>query len=137
MHVGMTDHVVAAGTPGEVFEPRQTTHGFQYARIEGHPGRLTPDDVTGVVVHTDLRRTGWFRCSDERLNRFHDITEWSFRDNACEIPTDCPSANGPGGPATGSCSSRRAAFLYDVAGFSLKWLRDLAAEQLENGCVTN
>ena len=29
------------------------------------------------------------------------------------------------------------AFLYDVAGFSLKWLRDLAAEQLENGCVTN
>ena len=36
--VGMIDRVVAAGTPGEVFEPRQTTHGFQYARIEGHPG---------------------------------------------------------------------------------------------------
>ena len=28
--------------------------------IEGHPDDLTPDDVTGVVVHTDLRRTGWF-----------------------------------------------------------------------------
>ena len=92
MDVGMIDRVVAAGTPGEVFEPRQTTHGFQFARIEGHPDRLTPDDVTGVVVHSDLRRTGWFRCSDERLNRFHDITEWSFRDNACEIPDGLPPA---------------------------------------------
>ena len=39
MKVGMTDHVVAAGTPGEVFEPRHTTHGFR-SRIEGHPNRL-------------------------------------------------------------------------------------------------
>ena len=29
------------------------------------------------------------------------------------------------------------AFLYDVAGFSLKWLRDLAAEQLDDGRITN
>ena len=28
---------------------------------------LSADDVRGVVVHTDLRRTGWFTCSDERL----------------------------------------------------------------------
>jgi alpha-L-rhamnosidase len=30
-----------------------------------------------------------------------------------------------------------AALLYDVMGFSLKWLRDLAADQLADGCVTN
>ncbi len=137
MYVGMTDHVVAAGTPGEVFEPRHTTHGFQYARIEGHPGRITPDDVTGVVVHTDLRRTGWFRCSDERLNRFHDITEWSFRDNACEIPTDCPQRERAGWSGDWQLFIPTGAFLYDVAGFSLKWLRDLAAEQLDDGRITN
>ena len=135
--VGMIDHVVAAGTPGEVFEPRQTTHGFQFARIEGHPGPLTVDDVTGVVVHTDLRRTGWFRCSDERLNRFHDITDWSFRDNACEIPTDCPQRERAGWAGDWQLFIPTAAFLYDVAGFSLRWMRDLAAEQLDNGCVTN
>ena len=137
MYVGMTDHVVAAGTPGEVFEPRHTTHGFQYARIEGHPGRITTDDVTGVVVHTDLRRTGWFRCSDERLNRFHDITEWSFRGNACEIPTDCPQRERAGWTGDWQLFIPTGAFLYDVAGFSLKWLRDLAAEQLDDGRVTN
>jgi alpha-L-rhamnosidase len=135
--VGMIDHVVAAGTPGEVFEPRQTTHGFRFARIEGHRGPLTPEDVTGVVVHTDLRRTGWFRCSDERLNTLHDITDWSFRDNACEIPTDCPQRERAGWAGDWQLFIPTAAFLYDVAGFSLKWLRDLAAEQLDNGCVTN
>jgi alpha-L-rhamnosidase len=135
--VGMVDHVVSAGLPGEVFEPRQTTHGFQFVRIDGHPGPLTPDDVLGVVVHTDLRRTGWFRCSDDRINALHDITDWSFRDNACEIPTDCPQRERAGWTGDWQLFIPTAAFLYDVAGFSLKWLRDLAAEQLENGCVTN
>jgi alpha-L-rhamnosidase len=55
---GMIDRVTSAGRGGDVFEPRHTTHGFRYIRVEGHPGDLTAGDVTGVVVHTDMRRTG-------------------------------------------------------------------------------
>ena len=88
----------------------------------GHPHRLTPDDATGVVVHTDLRRTGWFRCSDDRLNRFHEIADWSFRDNACDIPTDCPHRERSGWTGDWQIFLPSAAFLYDVAGFSVKWL---------------
>jgi alpha-L-rhamnosidase len=131
------DVVTAAGDVGEVFEPRHTTHGFQYVRLEGHPRRLTPDDLSGVVVHTDLRRTGWFRCSDQRLNRLHEIAEWSFRDNACDIPTDCPQRERQGWTGDWQLFTPTAALIYDVMGFSLKWLRDLAAEQLPDGCVTN
>ena len=87
---GQVDSVVSAGVPGDVFEPRHTTHGFRYVRIEGHPGELTADDVRGVVVHTDLRRTGWFASSDERLDRFHEAAVWSFRPNSFDTPTDCP-----------------------------------------------
>ena len=90
-----------------------------------------------MVVHTDLRRTGWFRCSDERLNRLHDITEWSFRDNACEIPTDCPQRERAGWTGDWQLFVPTGAFLYDVAGFSLKWLRDVAAEQLPDGRIIN
>jgi alpha-L-rhamnosidase len=132
-----TDRVVSAGRAGDAFEPRHTTHGFRYARVEGRSGRLTPDDVSGVVVHTDLRRTGWFRCSDESLNRLHDIVEWSFRDNACDIPTDCPQRERSGWTGDWQIFVPTAACLYDVAGFSLKWLRDLASDQMPNGCVTN
>jgi alpha-L-rhamnosidase len=137
LHVGQIDRVISAGRSGEVFEPRHTTHGFQYVRIEGHPGRLTPDDVTGVVVHSDLRRAGWFRCSDQRVNRFHEITDWSFRGNACEVPTDCPQRERAGWTGDYQVFIPSAAFLYDVAGFSQKWLRDLVADARPDGCVCN
>ena len=129
--------VVSAGRDGDTFEPRHTTHGFQYVQIDGHPHRLTPDDVIGVVVHTDLRRTGWFRCSDERVNRFHEIADWSFRENACDVPTDCPDRERAGWTGDWQVFLPSAAFLYDVAGFSRKWLRDLAVEQRADGCVLN
>ncbi|MBL8775001.1 MAG: family 78 glycoside hydrolase catalytic domain [Acidimicrobiales bacterium] len=131
------DQVASAGVPGDVFEPRHTVHGFQYVRVEGHPGPLTPDDAVGVVVHTDLERTGWFRCSDDRINRLHEIATWSFRDNACDIPTDCPHRERSGWTGDWQLFLPSAAFLYDVAGFSTKWLRDLAAEQLPDGLLPN
>jgi alpha-L-rhamnosidase len=134
---GQVDSVVSAGVPGDVFEPRRTTHGFQYVRIEGHPGDLTVDDVRGVVVHTDMRRTGTFACSDERVNRFHEAAVWSLRGNACDVPTDCPHRER--GPWTGDWQLYvpTAAFLYDVAGFSTKWLRDVAMDQWPDGTIAN
>ncbi|MGY1787098.1 family 78 glycoside hydrolase catalytic domain [Geodermatophilus sp. SYSU D00698] len=134
---GQVDVVVSAGVPGEVFEPRRTTHGFRYVRVEGHPRDLTPDDVRGVVVHTDLRRTGWFSSSDERLDRFHEAAVWSFRDNACDIPTDCPHRERHGWTGDWQLYVPTAAFLYDVAGFSTKWLRDVVADQWPDGTVAN
>jgi alpha-L-rhamnosidase len=134
---GMTDTVTSAGHDGDVFEPRHTTHGFQFVGVDGHRGELTPDDITGVVVHTDLTTTGSFHCSDDRLNRLHEICDWSFRGNACEIPTDCPQRERSGWTGDWQVFVPTAAFLYDVAGFSIKWLRDVVAEQLPNGCITN
>ena len=90
--VGQVDEVVSAGVEGDVFEPRFTTHGFQYVRIEGHPDPLAAEDVTGVVVHSDLRRTGWFACSDERINRLHEAAVWSLRGNMCDDPHRLPPA---------------------------------------------
>jgi alpha-L-rhamnosidase len=133
---GQVDTVDTSGHPGEMFEPRHTTHGFRYARIEGLRN-VTEADVTAVVVHTDLRRTGTFTCSDPRINRLHEIADWSFRGNACDIPTDCPTRERAGWTGDWMLFVPTAAFLYDVAGFSIKWLRDLAADQWDNGCLNN
>jgi len=134
---GQVDQVVSAGILGDVFEPRHTTHGFRYVRIDGHPRDLTPGDVRGVVVHTDMRRTGWFSCSDERVGRLHDAAVWSLRDNACDIPTDCPHRERAGWTGDWQLYLPTAAFLFDVAGFSAKWLRDVAADQWPDGTVSN
>jgi len=134
---GQIDRVISAGAPGETFEPRRTTHGFRYVRIDGHPDRLSVDDVRGVVVHTDLRRTGWFACSDDRINRLHQAALWSLRGNACDIPTDCPHRERAGWTGDWQLYVPTAAFLYDVAGFSAKWLRDVAVDQWPDGTVAN
>lgn len=129
-----TDVVISAGD-GSAFEPRHSTKGFQYVRIEGHSGHLDPETVTSVVVHTDLLRIGSFECSDERINRLHRAADWSFRGNACEIPTDCPTRERSGWTGDWQIYVDTAAYLYDVTDFSVKWLRDLAAEQRDDGAV--
>ena len=134
---GQVDRVVSGGRPGETFEPRHTTHGFQYVRVEGHPRELGAEDLRGVVVHTDMTRTGWFRCSDERINRLHESCLWSLRGNICDVPTDCPTRERAGWTGDWQIFVPTAAFLYDVAGFSTKWLRDVAAEQWASGLVAN
>jgi alpha-L-rhamnosidase len=131
-----TDLVTSAGD-GAAFEPRHSTKGFRYVRIEGHPGPLTRTSVVSVVVHSDLRRIGGFSCSDDRLNRLHAAAEWSFRGNACGIPTDCPHRERAGWTGDWQVFVPTAAYLYDVHDFSARWLEDLAAEQWNDGTVLN
>ena len=132
-----TDRVVAAGHADEVFEPRHSTRGFQFVAVDGLTVPLTVDDVVGVVVHTDLDRVGSFDCSDERVNAVHRIAEWSFRGNACDLPTDCPTRERAGWTGDWQIYVETASFLYDVGGFSDKWLRDLAADQRPDGRIPN
>jgi alpha-L-rhamnosidase len=134
--LGQVDEVVP-GSGGTVFEPRFTTHGFRYVRIEGHPGPLASDDVTGVVVHSNLRRIGWFSCSDERVNRLHDAVVWSLRSNICDIPTDCPQRERAGWTGDWQVFAPTAAYLYDVLAFTRKWLGDVVLDQRADGCVAN
>jgi alpha-L-rhamnosidase len=132
---GQVDEVISAGRPGDVFEPRHTTHGFRYVQVEGLSGTLAAEDITAVVVHTPLERTGWFECSDPRLNALHDAISWSFRGNACDVPTDCPQRERSGFTGDWQVFVDTAALMFEVAAFSDKWLRDLAADQWPDGRV--
>ena len=134
--LGQVDKVVPAGD-GDVFEPRFTTHGFRYVRIQGQPGPFGPHDVTGVVVHSDLRRLGWFSCSDDRVSRLHEAVVWSLRSNMCDIPTDCPQRERAGWTGDWQIFAPTAAYLYDVLAFSRKWLGDVSLDQRADGCVAN
>lgn len=134
---GQVDEVVASGAAGEVFEPRHTTHGFQFVSVQGLKTDLQAGDITACLVQTDLEPLGTFTCSDERLDRLHEIVQWSFRDNACEVPTDCPQREKAGWTGDWQLFVPTAAYLFDVVGFSRKWLRDVRADQWENGVIAN
>ncbi|WP_106401509.1 alpha-L-rhamnosidase [Actinocorallia populi] len=125
------DRYTLRGGGPETWEPRFTFHGFRYAEIDG-----PFDEVAAVVVHSDMRRTGWFDCSDQRVGKLHANTVWSMRDNFVGVPTDCPQRDERMG-WTGDINAfgPTAAFLYDVRGVLGSWLDDLAAEQRELGYV--
>ncbi|MCD9878454.1 glycoside hydrolase family 78 protein [Streptomyces guryensis] len=126
-----TDRYVLRGdAEAEEWEPRFTFHGFRYAELEGWPGELGLGDIAAVVLHSDLRRTGWFACSDPSLERLHENVVWSMRGNFLDVPTDCPQRDERlGWTGDAQVFAPTAAFLYDVRDFLASWLRDLAAEQ--------
>lgn len=130
------DEVVSAGS-GEVFEPRHTVHGFQYARISRDGGPFDPSTAQMRVVQTDLRRTASFESSDADLNRLHDIADWSFRGNAVDVPTDCPTRERLAWTGDFQVFAPTAARLYDVLGFTRKWLQSVRDDQLDDGRIAN
>lgn len=132
-----TDTYVLAGAPGgEAWEPRFTFHGFRYVDVEGWPGPLDPADLTAIVVHSDMRRTGWFESSHSGLDQLHRNVVWSMRDNFVGVPTDCPQRDERAG-WTGDINAfgSTAAFLYDVRSILGSWLEDLALDQKTEGSV--
>jgi len=131
------DVVTSAGLEGDFFEPKFTTHGFQFVRLEGFVGDLTEDDIEAVVVHTDLRRIGHFSSSDERLTWLHEAAVWSFRSNACDLPTDCPHRERAGWSGDWQIFVSTAAYLYDIDTFSRKWLADACIDQQPSGLIVN
>ena len=63
-----TDTFVLSGTGVDEFEPTLTFHGFRYAEVSGWPGELRPEDLEAVVVHSAIRPTFDFECSEPLVN---------------------------------------------------------------------
>lgn len=123
------------GAERETYEPRFTFQGFRYIRLFGF-GEIQVDDFTGVVLHTDMAKTGTFECSDPLINQLQHNIEWGLKGNFLDVPTDCPQRDERlGWTGDAQMFIRTAVYLYQVAPFFTKWSRDLAADQGEDGGV--
>jgi alpha-L-rhamnosidase len=131
-----TDHYTTKGGGEEIYEPRFTFHGFRYLELRDYPGTPTVDDVTGIVMHSDMAATGSFECSDAMINKLQSNIVWSQRGNFLDIPTDCPQRDERlGWTGDAQVFIRTAAFNMDVANFFTKWLQDVADSQGEDGRI--
>ncbi|RSL85995.1 hypothetical protein CEP52_015960 [Fusarium oligoseptatum] len=117
------------GGPTKGLEAKFTFFGFRYAEINGYDD-VSLEDFTGIVIASNLRRTGTFESSHTMLNRLHENTIWSMRGNFISIPTDCPQRDEKLG-WTGDIQvfSPVANFLFDTSAFLGSWLRDLDVDQ--------
>jgi alpha-L-rhamnosidase len=124
------------GGGAETFEPHFTFQGFRYVAVDGYPGSLTLDSLTGIVVHSDMARAGEFETSKPLVNALQHNIVWGQNGNFVDVPTDCPQRDERlGWMGDAQVFSATAMFNRDVAGFFTKWLRDVAADQHESGSV--
>lgn len=119
-----------------VYHPHFTFQGFRYVRIDEWPDGEPIRNIQAVAIHSDMKRTGWFQCSNPQLNTLYENIIWGQRGNFVDIPTDCPQRDermGWTGDAEVFC--RAASYNFDVEKFFRKWLRDLKSEQRPAGDI--
>lgn len=120
----------------QCYKPHHTFMGFRYIRLDEAPEYISPECFKAVVVHSNIRRTGFFECSNPKLNKLFSNVLWGQRDNFLDIPTDCPQRDERlGWTGDAQIFVRTAAYNFNVQRFFKKWLRDLAASQRYDGGV--
>lgn len=137
-HAKQTVTYVCKGGGEEQYEPHFSFQGFRYVKVVGWPKEVAFDAerFTGHVIHTDMAASGTFECSHPLLNKLQQNIVWGQRGNFLDVPTDCPQRDERlGWTGDAQVFIRTAAFNYEVALFFTKWLRDLKADQHENGGV--
>ncbi|MBQ3098607.1 MAG: family 78 glycoside hydrolase catalytic domain [Kiritimatiellae bacterium] len=126
-------------SPGEgetVFEPRFTFHVFRYVQIAGLSAAPSANDFEALAWSADVKDCSSFTCSNEKLNRLHEICRRTFRANLQSVQSDCPGREkfGYGGDIAGSAESFRVN--WSMAPFYRKVIRDFLDEAAEDGIFT-
>ena len=85
-----TDIYICKGSGKEVWEPRFTYHGFRYVQIEGVSKKPNENQFIGWLVRSDVERIGSFKCSDDLINSFYEVSMWTIEDNLQGLLSDCP-----------------------------------------------
>jgi len=131
-----TNTYILKGGTEETFEPHFTFQGFRYVMVSGYPGELTADKIRGMVIHSDMEPTGTFECSEPLINQLQHNIVWGLKGNFLDVPTDCPQRDERlGWTGDAQVFAPTACFNMNAEGFYRKWLKDLAADQREDGAI--
>lgn len=117
-----------------LWHPTKCYYGFRYVMVETDLD-ITGEEFTAVAVYSDMETTAEFECGIDDVNKLFKNTLWSMKGNFVDVPTDCPTREKAG--FTGDCQvfSDTAMYLMDSYPVLIRWLKDQALSQFENGCV--
>jgi alpha-L-rhamnosidase len=129
-----TDRFVCDGSARQLYEPRFTYNGFQYAEISGLKRAPDASTVAACVVHTDFEDAGSFACGNDLLNKLQHAILWAYRGNFVNgYPTDCPHREKNGWTGDASLASELAMYNFQNTAAYEKWINDLIDEQRPDG----
>lgn len=120
----------------QCYKPHHTFMGFRYICIEEAPQNIEINNFKAIVVHSDMKRTGFFKCSNKKINKLYNNVIWGQKGNFLDVPTDCPQRDERlGWTGDAQIFIKTATYNFDVKTFFKKWLKDLAACQRYDGAV--
>ncbi len=126
---------ILKGEGEENYRPIFTFQGFRYARVTIE-GEAEITAIASVPISSVQTPTAAFTCGHGLVNRLVQNTIWSQRSNFIEVPTDCPQRDERlGWTGDAQVFAATACYLHDSRPFLRKWLRDVMADQREDGAI--
>ena len=72
----------------QTYAPQFLICGFRYAKVLDWPEEVKAENFEAVAVYSDVKMTGTFTCSNEKINRLVKNVEWSLKSNFVDINKD-------------------------------------------------
>ncbi|WDR07610.1 family 78 glycoside hydrolase catalytic domain [Devosia rhodophyticola] len=126
---------VLNGSGREAYKPHFTFQGFRYARVSVL-GQAEVLNIVAIPISSVSDVKASFTCGNQLVNRLVQNTIWSQRANFIEVPTDCPQRDERlGWTGDAQVFAGTALYLADVHRFFKKWIRDVMADQRDDGAI--
>lgn len=121
----------------ESYTPTFTFFGFRYARVTV-TGEAALVSIKAIPITSAITPTGSFSSGHPLVNRLVQNTIWSQRGNFIEVPTDCPQRDERfGWTGDAQVFAPTACYLHDSHAMLTKYLRDVMADQREDGGIAH
>lgn len=119
------------GEGQEIWHPLFCYQGFQYLEIEGYHEELSKENFRYCIVRTENNKKGYFRCSEDSLNKINGMVEHSIESNMFSTFTDCPQIEKLGWIETSHLMFPSVASTYDIAAWMRKIIFDILHSQVD------
>ena len=100
-----------------ILEPKFSYKGFKYIQIENCPVEITNDNINIYRVANDMEVISEFECSNESLNKLHEIMQRTLFNNFQGKPTDTPLWEKNGWLGDFSCGLTSIMFNFQMSEF--------------------
>ncbi|TGG93502.1 alpha-L-rhamnosidase [Natronospirillum operosum] len=123
------------GGEPETYRPWFTFMGYRYVRVT-LSGRARLQAIQSIPISSVREQTGHFECGHPLVNQLVSNTLWSQRSNFIEAPTDCPQRDERlGWTGDAQVFAGTACYLHNSHAFLRSWMRDVIAEQTDEGAI--
>jgi alpha-L-rhamnosidase len=106
-----TDSYIFGESQDIWYSPSFTFHTYRYMEITGLKKKPLPEDIDGIVLHSNVDTANRFSCSSSLINAIQKASRRTFLANLISVQSDCPARErfGYGGDLNATAES----FIYN------------------------